>query len=197
MDDYSFPSLNDNLFISDKNYYNACLNFAYDKRHLYAVGYKSAADILIEHIFNNQINQDVLIYPIVFLYRHYLELHLKKLINDGNKFLELPEKNWNHHKINELWQECKKIITQIFPNEINENINALELLINEFAQKDPISTSFRYPVDTKGNNPISDIKIINIKNLHEIMAKIDNLLCAISDNLEADQDYQNELKSYI
>jgi hypothetical protein len=52
---------------------------------LYSIGYKMAADVLIE---NSGRYPDFLIYPIVFLYRQYIELRLKQIIIQGNSIID-------------------------------------------------------------------------------------------------------------
>jgi hypothetical protein len=73
-----WPKKGNQLFKSDADWINnACLNFKEDQLNLYAIGYKRAAELLLEHVKNSGRDQDTLVYPIIFLYRHYLELRLK------------------------------------------------------------------------------------------------------------------------
>jgi hypothetical protein len=78
------PSLDDKLFVeAEDGWMNACLNWYHDPTELYIVGYKEAADSLVDSIANRKGSADSLIFPIVFLYRHYVEIRLKSLIHDG------------------------------------------------------------------------------------------------------------------
>ena len=45
-----------------------------------AEGYKRAADLLIERAKESTQLRNMLVYPIVFCYRHYLELTLKAML---------------------------------------------------------------------------------------------------------------------
>ncbi len=79
------PRLNDKLFIEADDWrMNACLNMYHDPSELYVVGYKEAADSLVDSIANQKGSADSLIFPIVFLYRHYIEIRLKSLLHDGS-----------------------------------------------------------------------------------------------------------------
>lgn len=72
-----WPKKGDELFKPDIDWKNnACLNFSHDMSEIYISGYKSAGDILVEHVKQKKRNQDFLVYPIGFLYRQYLELRL-------------------------------------------------------------------------------------------------------------------------
>ena len=106
-----WPQNGDKLFIEgDDWYYVACLNDRRDNLELYIVGYKEAGDVLVKHVMETQRHHDSLVFPIVFMYRHYLELRLKQLIRDGNLFLGNPSTFPKHHRIDTLWAECKVIL---------------------------------------------------------------------------------------
>ena len=56
----------------------------------------------------------MLIYPIVFLYRQYLELRLKEIINEERKLLKKSEYGYpEHHKLDKLWPTAKGIVRQV------------------------------------------------------------------------------------
>ena len=46
----------------------------------YATGYKEAADAIMERIIADPAWIDTYLYPVMFLYRHYLELRMKEII---------------------------------------------------------------------------------------------------------------------
>lgn len=82
---YEPPRKEDILFCSDNEMWhaNACLgNLA--TPHAYSQGYRKSARILSEYVYEKGRHQDFLIYPIVFLYRHHIELILKQLIIQGS-----------------------------------------------------------------------------------------------------------------
>jgi hypothetical protein len=76
-----WPRSGDQLFGPDEDWdNNACINFTFDRFNLYARGYLQAAELLVETIVNTHRSPHAVVYPIAFLYRHYLELRLKKII---------------------------------------------------------------------------------------------------------------------
>ena len=107
-DEFHWPRKGDQLVRDDEGdwWHNARLNLFYDNWNMYAEGYKVAGNVLVEYIKEKQFDQDYLVYPIVFLYRQYIELQLKAIIRDGNQLLDIPEKFPHHHKIYELWKKC-------------------------------------------------------------------------------------------
>ena len=58
---------------------NACLGWLPDPTEAYILGFKSAADRLIKSLAEDRSLLDATIYPVVFLYRQYIELSLNCL----------------------------------------------------------------------------------------------------------------------
>ena len=155
---------------------------------VYADGYKEAANLICEQIINKRVlKKYAMIYPAIYLYRHYLELQFKNIIILTNKALSLlstqdeSEKEMkypsNHNLLN-LYEACldnlKKFAIKIEgPEAINEQEDFLELkkIIQEFEQYDKFSQSFRYPKNQKNNFNLQKIDIINIKNVYDVINK--------------------------
>ena len=86
-----WPVKGDKLFLKGGDWqHSACLGWAPNKWDAYAVGYKDAADIVVEKATTTGRGLDTLVYPIAFLYRHYLELRLKELTTQCQQLLDLP-----------------------------------------------------------------------------------------------------------
>ncbi|RYD03839.1 hypothetical protein N752_17275 [Desulforamulus aquiferis] len=166
---FPWPKLGDSLFIKDSDWWhNACVNYL-NSWGLYAEGYKRSADILVIHVQETHSDQDLLIYPIVFLYRQFIELKLKEIIKDGSQLIENPKEIPMHHSILNLWKDCRHILERVWPDGPKDDLEAVEKCICEFSEIDPRSMSFRYPVDTKGNPSLpSHLSHINIRNLGEV-----------------------------
>jgi len=129
------------------------------------------------------IEKNFLVFPIVFLYRHYIELRLKEIIKNGY-LLNINNDNQIHytkeHSIDKLWNETKKIIKEALQEQAKRYVAPLDKLIKEFSKVDPGSYCFRYPVDTKGVPLKFDISHINLRNLSEVIEGMANLLDEVS-----------------
>ncbi|GJL77561.1 MAG: hypothetical protein NPINA01_05500 [Nitrospinaceae bacterium] len=185
------------LFKHDKDWWhNACLNYSPDSWDLYASGYKDAADTLIENVIQTQRNQDLFVFPVVFLYRQYLELRMKKLIQEGNNLFDISIKTKDSHKLDKLWKQTRGILEKVWPDEKND-LDSIETLINEFSQVDPTSTAFRYPVNLDGKASIEGLSHINLRNLLETMGSIakilDGAFSGIVENLSIKRDMLNSV----
>ena len=161
------------------------------------MGYKEAADILVENIKVTQSHQDMLVYPIIFLYRQYLELRLKIIIRDSKILLDDKVHIQNTHDLNNLWGDTKKFIRIIFKGEDIRPLNVVGKIIVKFNSIDPESKAFRYPVDENGVKFLSDIKHINIVQFQEMFGEVVGLLegvtCAVAEYIsykaEMNQNY--------
>jgi hypothetical protein len=110
-----------------------------------------------------------MVFPILFLYRHYLELTLKEIILTATQYLEKSHDAINSHNVSQLWEEAKKLISQVDLDIPNDDMVAVENQISQFHSLDKSSMTFRYPVDKQGNvfKNLSDY--INIENIREIV----------------------------
>ena len=193
---HPWPQKGDLLFTPAPDWWNnARVNFLHDHWETYVDGYKRAGDVLVEHVKNTHSDQDTLVYPIVFLYRQYIELRLKIIISDGNHFLEAKKEFPTHHDIVNLWVECKNIIIKMFVDDPIKDLTALEKCIKEFANIDPSSESFRYPVDKKGSPNLSELQHINLRNLSEVMGRIAAFLDSVSMGISVFLDQKKKIES--
>lgn len=180
------------------DWHNACLYAFHEDLNwsMYLFGYKKAGDILVDYVGNSRSHQDSLVYPIVFLYRQYVELQLKLIIKEGYQLLSIKKNYKKCHKIDELWRDCKEIITRIWPQETSEMI-LIDDIITEFSLIDPISTAFRYPTNKNGNLSLPDNLLhINLRNLSDHMQKIDDFLGPVCDAISIDLAEKKEYENY-
>lgn len=169
----ALPCAEDRLFLTAEDWWdNACLNFLADGWSLYATGYKDAADILVSQVEQEKRHQDTLIFPIIFLYRQYLELAIKDLIRDARKLLDINEPFPQIHNIDRLWGICSDLLNQVSPGDSEDAIRQIKRLIDEFCIVDPTATAFRYPEDKKGKPSLPGISTVNLRNVKEVIGKI-------------------------
>jgi hypothetical protein len=165
---------------------NACVNYISDPWNLYATGYKEAADILSERVLNSRQLTDALVYPIIFLYRHYLELRLKELINSGQALLGQTPDLKHVHNLGSLWSICRRIFEQVWPGSPVDDLNKIEECVKQLATIDPQSMSFRYPVTKDGVATLPpSLKHIDIRTIHEELNDVADSLDAASLGISA------------
>jgi hypothetical protein len=137
-------------------------------------GYKDAADFLVTHAIEEGVGDPRrLLNPIMFLYRHYLELALKSLIREQKTFPTI-------HELDKLWRICRSLIDEISPSASdNDEIQHTTRLIEEFCKVDPKSAlAFRYPEDGILPEGVVEIDLSKVK---EVVGKIALLLDCIGE----------------
>lgn len=192
------------LFSGDKDWKaNACLNWSLDSLGLYIEGYREAADMLVHDAVELSTKQDILVFPISFLYRQYIELQLKHIIRESRVFLEEGARFPEHHRINDLWSTANSLMVRIIKDHdqsikdyiTKEDIQAIKTIITEFVKVDPGSFAFRYPRDKKGNRNLEGIEYINLRKLHDQMEilkeKLDKYYLCVS----ILRDFQDEVRA--
>jgi hypothetical protein len=193
--EFPLPRKGDQLFASGEDWYhNACINYMpldwqWDS---YAEGYKLAADILVGHVMETQADQDDLVYPIVFLYRQYLELRLKELILVSGRLLDRDQTVPPHHDLLGLWRRVRPNLETVWPQE-TEHLDAIEEKIKEFCKADAGSFAFRYPVDRGGKPALPDIHHINLRQLKEVISGVSTILEGSSIGMGEYLDAKNEM----
>lgn len=174
---------------------NACLNWAGKSWTLYATGYLEAARILVRYVEENRCQQDALVYPIVFLYRQYLELTLKNLVTTISNLLDDPVPVGYKHSLVDQWKQLPPLTARL-EEAMGQQVLAspeqrdeIRERIAEFETLDRTSLAFRYPEDKVGENPLPpDLTHINLRRFREGMDRLAYLL----DQLTVSADYFSE-----
>jgi hypothetical protein len=188
------------IFTSDVDWHcNACLNWSSNALELYVIGYKEAADKLVEYVIENARYQDALVFPICFPYRQYIELRLKELIKFGRRLLDEPGKFPQHHNILYLWDTVETILKKVSDGKIEPpDFLTLPLhVVTEFSKIDPDSFAFRYPNDKHGANPLEGLSHINLRRVAQYVSAFSNVMDAASTGISVYLDQKNEfIKEY-
>jgi len=170
--------------------YNAQLNMEWST---YAEGYKALADMGVDHALE-EYPVDILVYPIIFCYRQYLELRLKELIQTAGSLLDQRLALPTNHDLHVLWAAVRPLLEKIWPSDAAQRGNdRIDAVVAEFAKADPRSMAFRYPVDTKGNRSLPGMKVINLKSVKDIINEIAPTLDGASIGIEEYLDTRRDM----
>jgi len=155
--------------MSNYHRYNALVGdfFSADSM-LIANGYFHGANQLVSDLEKKPAN--TLVYPIIFLYRHYLEIALKSILY---KYEKLGHKiNDNiivRHNILKLYEEVNTITQEKYPDRpLPEEIY---IFIKEFNDFDATSQTFRYSTNKQGELWINNHDTIGLDTLKLYMEK--------------------------
>jgi len=173
----------------------------------HADAFQLAAEMILDaHLeSDSRFNHDELIFPVAYLYRHCIELQLKRIIDYGRKLdlLEDSEKLQEvigGHNLAKLWTRAKFVINAHWEDAEQNSPKAVEAIINEFHQVDPNGQVFRYSRD-KDNKPHQYEGMpssTDVANLRDTMAGVLNFFGGCIDgldhSLEAMMDMQRDMR---
>jgi len=192
----SMPNKDTDLFkMVEGGYHIACIHQL--DFETYCIGYLDACKLILNDMGKNrQFISDTLVFPIVYLFRHYLELRLKKIIIIGKKN---SNKRVNvikyKHNLENLWKEAKECIKTYWPSSCNSELNIIKNNILEFHNKfDQFASAFRYPVDNRGNKSFKKNVHIDLKQFKKSMEEISNFLDGCSEGMLEEKEITLEMK---
>ena len=151
-----------------------------------AEGQRLAADKLADFILKTGNEQDFLIYPILFLYRCYLETRLKEILVAAS---DAPSVS---HDLQKLWKQAEPLIEK-YAGSPPEYIEPIGRYIDQFHEKDPNGQAFRYPTATTGNRHLPGVSEINVGLLRRVMESIAIELDAASTGLYEEGQNQGQV----
>ena len=168
----------------------------------FAEGYKSSADLLVKNALESKNIKilDTFIFPIMFLYRQYLELELKWIII---RFLEENActkkkilKDISHNLI-KAWRIAKPIMLEYTEKKEKDDVKIVEEYINQFHRMDKGSFSFRYPIMKNLDRIFNKEKKVNLKIILLRMNELYHFFDGVEGKLESIRDYKLEMCNYL
>ena len=153
---------------------------------------KEAADRLVDGLGRGPLGELYQSYPIMSLYRHYVEMRLKGIwiqLQQWERLMriwsgdadEQPEPKYDH-QLMEVWWKVRELLDRIdsyavgtdeLPEERNTLYDAIEARVKEFDDIDRRATSFRYPVEKSGETtlgvPLYKPELIQVKGVVEAL----------------------------
>lgn len=152
----------DNALIADDDYTRLVLMIR---------GYKQSADLAVTHCAVNRVDRDFLVYPIIFNYRHFIELSLKHQIATYGRSVDIEAK-WDTHRLEHLWATFQDMLLKSAIPDPDEADSIVASVVAQFAKIDPKSDAYRYPVDQKGQPLPMAFVATHLENLADVMKAV-------------------------
>jgi len=158
----------------------------------YAVGFKDAADKVVEAAASDDRNPDLLFFPVTYLYRHSLELSLKDIVRmsarsgaiavPGSVLTEML----GGHNLYCIWRQTRAAIEAVWPDGPKSHVDTVEKIILEFHGLDKSGQAFRYPTDKSGRPHLDSApKWVSLQNLKRTFDAVDTFLDACYAGIDA------------
>lgn len=165
---------------------------------IYPQAYLDAAELLVKAVASGS-NPDLVVYPLMYLYRHYVELSVKTLIALGRALDSNPDlsSHPDHHKLAELWKEARPLIEKYCyrADEGRTDLEAVSAVIGQFAEIDPEGEIFRFHVTTFNKKSKRREKTIPVP-LHLSLDQVEKVMKRVSSFFGGAEDVMDELRHY-
>lgn len=153
--------------------------------------------MLIAHISETGYHQDILAYPYLMCWRHYVELQLKAIIMLLEQHTGRPPQVQRSQKIALLRRTARGLSREAgYRAADGEDALALadvDRVLRQLDELDPSSEHFRYPVLGSGDPTLPGIERLHLRRFHEAMAGVAALLDAMDTTLRLDLDARIEM----
>ena len=184
-----------------------------DVEYAYIFGFYMAGETLVEKLIDSESyshERKTLIYPILYNYRHYVELHLKSLIENTEILYDLIDKlgylqNGNldkkvtnnldsTHDLNDLLEYLKERLfyTQISSEEFPKDIAKY---IKQIHDTDKSGQVYRYHTNKDSQENFPEEEYIDAKNIATRMEEINNMFWAIDSHIDEYIKISNDIMS--
>jgi hypothetical protein len=158
-----------------KTYLNACVGknggpYGFDD---YSLGYFESGKALIDAAIARDVTIDLVVYPIIYNYRHAIELGLKHLA-------EVLPPLWNDkkvsykptHKLIDVWKLLVPYLKRDTVFDKNGAIDIVDKVLKEIVQFDSDAEVFRFPANKGGKYYLQDSAHINLLVFGNIMEEV-------------------------
>lgn len=174
----------------------ACLNFNHDEPwYGIAEGFKRIADLAVAHVEQTGHEADYYVYPVLFCYRHYLEVMLKQLLRDLRRLYDVEDNTIpGTHSLIALWDKLESLLLKHTPDSATyANVRAS---LARFDELDPRSDSYRYPVDKKGAPQLEGLYNVHLGQVRAVVERLAGFLDGASTAVQVDLDTKHEMAEW-
>ena len=140
----------------------------------YREGYRKAADTLVSTLLDSDRGflADIgarfgMVYPIMFLYRHYTEIAFKELLALCGMTSLVSGTNISGHDLRALWSKVLECVEAVQGADARQDFQTtFEQSIELFERLDPRGDGFRYPKNVKGKAQWDSVFEIDIARIN-------------------------------
>jgi hypothetical protein len=186
-----WPSADHSLTRSDPNWtLSSCIKgWSKESATSRIIGYRDAAELIFRRLAEDRGGRDTLVFPLVFLWRHAIELQLKNIVERGQIVLEEQAAYPKHHGLREIWTMAIRVIKEL-QEEDNGEIENVSKIIAELCTLDPDSAGFRYH-ETKKGQPTLDAapEYLHLGSINDALSGVSSYLDCVDAGLEQMIDY--------
>lgn len=151
-------------------------------------------------------DKNLLVYPIIFLYQHHLELAFKRIMRRVPSLLsrDLTRDEQCHldkHRLDSLWQDLKPMFTEIleavgWKRPDQADIEGVDDYIRQLSKVDPDGFSWRYAHSKKLSRLLpKDLTPINLRHFAEMIDRLVTYVDLIDTATSVVEEWQDDMEA--
>jgi hypothetical protein len=202
------------FFHSTDSHGNVVFNFnpqPIEELTTFALGYHEAAQTLAAKLAASRGYPDYEGYPVLFLYRHALELYMKAVVYEGARLLRLVSEEqvdtshlFRRHELARLLPPIRAIFKEMgwnFEGSGLASFDEFEAFIRDLDLVDPGSYAFRYPVKRSGEAYLPRHFVINVvsfaQRMDTLLQFLEGAATGIEEHWVAEAESRYELQQFF
>ncbi len=141
-----------------------------------------AAELAVANV--DCLERNSIVYPVVFCYRHAVELYLKYARSVARSLFSISSTSKKmDHDLLTIWLQLRPLIERCWPHDPPQDLDAAEAMIREFHTVDQNAQRYRFPVSSKGVRHFQSNESIDLVTFCRSGRKIINFLAGCSDGM--------------
>lgn len=190
-----WPNPEADLLAGDDDWwFVACMDWPRDQWLGYIGGYWKAASLILAQVAATGRDQDYLVYPFLMCWRQHVELQLKNLIIQCQRYKREAPEFPHTHKVEVLWSRTRKLLDEVYPDDDRARVDDVERILSQLQGFDPTSEHFRYPVARDGSPTLEALPRVHMRHFHEAMEGVAHYLDATDTGLREMINSENEAR---
>ena len=150
----------------------------------YALGYFEAASAILDGIKTRTVRVDLGVYPMVFSFRHAVELALKHFVSALPKLFDESQELVLSHKLEPNWLLVRPYIRREEGFSPSETVPIIDQILKDLEYFDPRGEVFRFPEARSGEMHLGDAAIINVEIVGDAVKECERVMDFWNDRLE-------------
>lgn len=184
VEEFRWPKWGDRLLKKSRGGVNQTWFEAHGETRRYFIweGNFKAADLLVGACADDRHLSATLVYPILYNYRHGIELALKWIIIKFGKYASVEAGNCAHHDLWKLWLIYKELLLELGSDDDN-SLAVVEQVVKDFHDLDKSGQAFRYADARSGTFNMPEYPV-DLRNTREVMNGVNNFFEGVYGQLD-------------
>lgn len=199
-DAYLWPIAGLNILAGGNEHrYHAFLQWQHSpgfREHGYITGFRLAAELIFKQVEETGFDQDALVFPFGLCWRHHMELQLKSLLMELQRYHREPVKAPATHDLMKLWGKVRTRLEESRPDEFDDLAN-VEGLLRQLHEADSSAQEFRYATRNDQTPSLGNVPWIDLAAFHDSMQRLSNFFDGAGTAVYEDARMRDEYEQWM